>query len=62
MLIGEGDYNLNVLKEVEVTDSYLGLNQDITHRRLGGIECQVPPNTPKHPLDSIYTCFMTSVD
>ena len=29
MLIGEGDYNLNVLKEVEVTDSYLGLDLDI---------------------------------
>ena len=29
MLIGEGEYNLNVLKEIEVTDSYLGLDQDV---------------------------------
>ena len=26
-LIGEGEYNLNVLKEIEVTDSYLGLDK-----------------------------------
>ena len=26
-LIGEGEYNLNALKEIEVTDSYLGLDQ-----------------------------------
>ena len=25
--IGEGEYNLNVLKEIKVTDSYLGLDQ-----------------------------------
>ena len=29
MLIGEGEYNLNVLKEINVTDSYLGLGQDV---------------------------------
>ena len=28
-LVGEGEYNLDVLKEVKVTDSYLGLDQDI---------------------------------
>ena len=28
-LIGEGEYNLNALKEISVTDSYLGLDQDI---------------------------------
>ena len=29
-LIGEGEYNLNSLKEIEATDSYLGLDQDVT--------------------------------
>ena len=28
-LIGEGEYNLNVLKEIKATDSYLGLDQDV---------------------------------
>ena len=28
-LIGEGEYNLNVLNEIKVTDSYLGLDSDI---------------------------------
>ena len=28
-LIGEGEYNLNVLKEIEAKDSYLGLDQDV---------------------------------
>ena len=28
-LIGEGNYNLNVLKEIDVTDSYLGLDQEV---------------------------------
>ena len=28
-LIGEGEYNLNALTEIEVTDSYLGLEQDL---------------------------------
>ena len=28
-LIGEGEYNLNVLKESIATDSYLGLDQNI---------------------------------
>ena len=28
-LIGEGEYNLNALKEIRVTDSYLGLDQDV---------------------------------
>ena len=27
-LVGEGNYNLNELKMIEVTDSYLGLSQD----------------------------------
>ena len=29
MLLGEGEYNLNDLKEIMVTDSYLDLDQDI---------------------------------
>ena len=29
-LIGEGEYNLNVLKEIKVTESYLGLDENIT--------------------------------
>ena len=28
-LVGEGEYNLNVLKEIQVTNSYLGLKQDV---------------------------------
>ena len=28
-LIGEGSYNLNDLKEIDVTDSYLGLDQEV---------------------------------
>ena len=27
-LIGEGEYNINVLKEIKVTDSFLGQDQD----------------------------------
>ena len=30
MLIGEGEYNLNVLTEIKATDSYVGLDQDVT--------------------------------
>ena len=33
MLIGEGMYNLNSLKEIKATDSYLGMDKNI-------IECQ----------------------
>ena len=28
-MIGEGEYNLNSLKEINVTNSYLGLDKDI---------------------------------
>ena len=27
-MIGEGEYNMNVLKEIKVTDSFLGLDED----------------------------------
>ena len=29
VLTGEGEYNLNVVKEVKVTDSYIGLDQGV---------------------------------
>ena len=29
VLVGEGEYNLNVVKEIAVTDSYMGLDQDV---------------------------------
>ena len=29
VLVGEGEYNLNALKVIEVTDSYHGLDQSI---------------------------------
>ena len=38
--IGEGEYNLNVLKEIKVTDSYLGLDQ-----RERGCQNEEPPDT-----------------
>ena len=51
-LFGEGAYNINVLKEIEATDSYLGLNQNV-------IECQnVEPLfncTTRHYINSIIT-------
>ena len=28
-LVGEGEYNLDALTQIEVTESYLGLDQDI---------------------------------
>ena len=30
-LMGEGEYNLNALTAIEVTDSYLGLDPDVKH-------------------------------
>ena len=29
MLIGEGEYNINVMTETKVTESFLGLDQDV---------------------------------
>lgn len=50
MLIGEGEYNLNDLKEIEITDSYLGLDREVR-------ECQnVEPLyncTTRHYHDAI---------
>ena len=28
-LVGEGEYNLNVLKQIKVTDSFLKMNEDV---------------------------------
>ena len=33
IFIGEGEYNVNVLKEIKVSESYLGMDQGVT-------ECQ----------------------
>ena len=30
VLFGEGEFNINVVKEIKVTDSYLGLGQEMT--------------------------------
>ena len=34
-IYGEGEYNLNVVKEVEVTESYLGLDEKLRGCRSG---------------------------
>ena len=49
-LVGEGKYNLNAIKEVKVTESYLGLDMDIK-------ECQndeaLDECRTRHYVDSI---------
>ena len=49
-MIGEGEYNLDALKEIEVTDSYLGMDQDIRH-------CQTEESlfscTTRHYIDTL---------
>ena len=40
-LVGEGEYNLDALTQIEVTESYLGLDQDVR-------ECQIE--------ESLYNC------
>ena len=40
-LIGEGEYNINALTEIKVTESFLGLGKDV-------IECQ--------NIESLYDC------
>ena len=49
-LIGEGEYNLNDLKEIKVTDSYLGLDE---HVRGCQNEKSFHNCTTKHYIDSI---------
>ena len=49
-LVGEGEYNLNNLKEIKVTEAYLGLDQDIR-------ECQNEEPfyncTTRHYIDNL---------
>ena len=49
-LVGEGEYNLNALKEIKSTESYLGLDEDVR-------ECQndEPQDncTTRHYVDSL---------
>ena len=42
ILMGEGEYNLNALKEIEITDSYLDLDEMIRgcQNSAGILECQ----------------------
>ena len=49
-LSGEGEYNLNVVKEIKVTDSYLGLNEDI---RGCQNEIAFDTCTTKHYIDNL---------
>ena len=49
-MIGEGEYNMNVLKEIKVTDSFLGLDADTK-----GCQNEEPLHncTTRHYIDSI---------
>ena len=49
-LIGEGKYNLNIMKDIKVTDSYLGL--DMKHR---GCQNEEPLDncTTRHYIDTL---------
>ena len=50
MLVGEGEYNVNVLTQIQATDSYVGLDQNIK-------ECQDEETlyncTTRHYMDTI---------
>ena len=50
MFIGEGDYNINVLKEIKITDSYLGLDQDV--KKCQNVE-QLQNCTTRHFIESL---------
>ena len=49
-MVGEGEYGINVLKEIKATESYLGLDEDIR-------ECQTKETlsncTTRHYIDHI---------
>ena len=49
-LIGEGEYNLNDLKEIKVTESYLGLHDDI---RVCSTEGSIHNCTTRHYIDTL---------
>ena len=53
-LIGEGEYNLNVLSEIKVTDSYLGLDQDV--RKCQYDESFYNCTTRKYVNEVLYKC------
>ena len=48
--MGEGEYNLNVLKDIKVTESFLGLDKDVR-----GCQNDEPYDncTTRHYLDTI---------
>ena len=49
-MLGEGEYNLNVLKESEVTDSFLGLSKE--DRKCQNEEAYVKCTT-RHYIDTM---------
>ena len=53
-LRGEGEYNLNALTEIEVTDSYLGLDQDL--RKCQNEEPFYNCTTRKHMVTIMEEC------
>ena len=53
-LIGEGKYNLNTLKEIKVTESYLGIDRDV--RACQNIQTIEKCRTQKYIRGIIGTC------
>ena len=53
-LIGEGEYNLNVLKEIKVTDDFLGLDLDV--RQCQNEEPLINCTTRKHLKTMLEEC------
>ena len=49
-LPGDGQYNLNILKEIDVTDSFLGLEQDV--RNCQNVETD-DDCTTRHLIDNM---------
>ena len=52
--MGEGEYNLNSLKQTHVTESFLGLNQDVRgcQNSVSILECQ----TKQYTTDTMDKC------
>ena len=60
-MIGEGEYNLNVLKEIAATDSYLGMHENVRgcQNRESQHNC-----TTRHYLDALQAkcgCFPINI-
>ena len=53
-LIGEGEYNINALTEIKVTDSYLGLDEDVR-------DCQSKESMTA-ATENMWTLFWINVD